>query len=627
MSASNNSANSAPRNADALDGADRRTVSSQEPVAATPIGPRSLKDVVSGGDADFPEPTLLIEEGQVIASRFRIIKKLGEGGMGLVFQAHDPKLKRHVVLKFIKRELAAHEHMVERLLEEAAAAAALDHQHIVKIYDRDRDACGDFLVMQHINGPNLLELLAQEGGKLPIERAVRYALQVGSALQRAHEANILHRDVKPSNILIDEQHNAILADWGLARILDEAGQTRSGAVIGTLDYMAPEVVKKASNASPQSDLFSLAATLYQLATGKSPRFMRESLIPDPIRRAMTIALDDIPESRQSSISLFISDLNRSYLEASHSHVPSFPSSSSGSNEVIENRHDEVRSYSSISVTSASSAVGLRLVSPCETNKEAYRPGDRKVLTVNGVEYAFRWCPPGSFTMGSPKTEKWRGDDEDQVMAEFTAGFWMQETTVTQEMWSTLLASKPWLNKGFVNEGLRLPATYVDWPSTGEFISTFEATAKRAQVLPPSARVLLPSESRWEYACRAGTSTMFSYGNDWKKLGEYAWFEQNSWLVGQAHAHEVRLKRINPWGLHDMHGNVFEWCLDLKQKALCGGIDPLVTIGDSRIARGGSWNDGPRFARSSCRHSFSPLTRASFIGFRFVIESWNHLAQT
>ncbi len=584
MTAANNSANSAPRDADALDGADRRTVSSQAPVAATPVAPRSLKDVVSGGDADFPEPTLLIEEGQVIASRFKIIKKLGEGGMGLVFQAHDPKLKRHVVLKFIKRELAAHEHMVERLLEEAAAAAALDHQHIVKIYDRDRDSFGDFLVMQHINGPNLLELLANKGGKLPIERAVRYAQQVGSALQRAHEANILHRDVKPSNILIDEQDNAILADWGLARILDEAGQTRSGAVIGTLDYMAPEVLKKASNASPLSDLYSLAATLYQLLTGRSPKMMRESLIPEPLRDSLLKALEDAPSSRHVSVTEFLK------------HLPTI----------------------SVSTANRTDARPASLESLLSSGMTA---GKRMTLKVNAVSYAFHWCPPSKFVMGSPPEELGRLDDEDQVDVRLTQGFWIMESAITQEMWHSLMRSRPWKNEDYVVEGPNVPATYINWHAADSFCQRFNVILSKSS---DCWRAALPTEAQWEYACRAGTETSYSFGTNEGLLDAHGWYEENADGAGEEYAHEVRLKAPNPWGLFDMHGNVWEWCLDEYDRILPGGANPLaVDLGtEQRVVRGGSWAYDDANCRSAARGSAEIDDTACGIGFRVVLVKCN-----
>ncbi len=282
---------------------------SAEPTPRDPFV--SLRGAVTGsGPTEAPfEPAALIEVGQVVAERYEITKALGEGGMGLVFRANDRHMGRDVVLKFIRRELAADKRMVQRLMEESTAAARLQHPHIVAIFDWGRDVVGDFLVMEYVDGPNLWELLVGNGGKLPVEHALRYVRQVGAALQTAHEKDILHRDIKPSNVLIDRKHNiAKLADWGLARNLDSQSLTGSAAVVGTLDFMAPEVQRQASKASTRSDLYSLAAMLYQLVTGRSPKMMHESLIPEPLREPMLAALEDNPEHRPASVTEFLKSL-------------------------------------------------------------------------------------------------------------------------------------------------------------------------------------------------------------------------------------------------------------------------------------------------------------------------------
>lgn len=218
---------------------------------ATPSGP------TPGEMATFVVPArralLGVQVGALVAERYEVVQALGEGGMGLVFRAKDRKVRRDLVLKFIRPELVHQPGMVERLCAEADAAAALNHPHVVTLYNREADRHGEFLVMEFVDGPNLLQLLTDAGGKLSIERAVRYIGQVGSALQAAHDAGILHRDVKPSNVLINKSDIAKLVDFGLARIQEDSGQTKSGVVLGTLDYMAPEQLREARLASPYSD--------------------------------------------------------------------------------------------------------------------------------------------------------------------------------------------------------------------------------------------------------------------------------------------------------------------------------------------------------------------------------------
>ena len=229
--------------------------------------------------------------------RYLLERKLGGGGMGDVFLARDTRLQRQVVLKRIRPELANRPGMVERLFAEAQAAAQLNHRHIVTVYDRGRDEQGEFLVMEYVEGSNLFEVLQQNGGTLTIERSVKYIRQIGEALQVAHDAGIVHRDIKPSNILISLQDEAKLADFGLARIAIDSGHTQAGAVLGTLDFMAPEQHRESHSASPLSDQYSLAATLYQLLTGRSPRIIRADLLPVILRDTVLKALDEHPSQR------------------------------------------------------------------------------------------------------------------------------------------------------------------------------------------------------------------------------------------------------------------------------------------------------------------------------------------
>ena len=243
-------------------------------------------------------------------------------------------------------------------------------------------------------------------------------------------------------------------------------------------------------------------------------------------------------------------------------------------------------------------------------------GERAVFTLKGIEYAFRWCPAGKFTMGSPKNEAGRSDNEDQVQVELTKGFWMQETVVTQAMWSAVMGSQPWQGQDFVQEGENYPATHVDWKGATEFCHRLAAAAEKSGALP-AGEISLPTEACWEYACRAGTSTAYSFGNDPMKLGGYAWFDDNT--SDERYAHEVGQKKPNPWGLLDMHGNVWEWCQDGFEEKLPGGRDPVVSSGSSRVLRGGSWYADAIGARCSYRGYGDPAYRYDRIGFRVIVS--------
>ncbi|MFT5412544.1 MAG: sulfatase activating formylglycine-generating enzyme [Verrucomicrobiales bacterium] len=226
---------------------------------------------------------------------------------------------------------------------------------------------------------------------------------------------------------------------------------------------------------------------------------------------------------------------------------------------------------------------------------------------NGETLVMKYCPGGKFTMGSPAGEENRLDNEDQVEVELSSHYWMAETECTQAQWVALMGTNPSKFKGE-----RLPVETVSWDDAQAYVSKLNETVK-----PPAGwKWSLPSEAQWERACRAGTTTAFCFGDDDKELTDYVWFSNNS----EQHIHPVRTKKPNPWGLHDMHGNVFEWCEDYYVVKLPGGRDPLLGEGSGRVCRGGSWYFNADYARSAFR-GFSGPGYAGYgngFGFRAVL---------
>ena len=223
-------------------------------------------------------------------------------------------------------------------------------------------------------------------------------------------------------------------------------------------------------------------------------------------------------------------------------------------------------------------------------KSGQTAGERKVVTVNGVEFAFRWCPAGTFTMGAPTSEEGLYN-ETQHEVTLTKGFWMLETEVTQKQWKAVMGTNPSFFKGD-----DLPVESVSWNDCQEFC---EKTGLQ-----------LPTEAQWEYACRAGTTDAYA-GN----LDEMAWYYSNS---GNK-THPVGTKKPNAWGLYDMHGNVWEWCQDWYGDYPSGSVtDPTgPSSGYSRVVRGGSWDNDARICRSALRDGVVPGDRGNYLGFRVV----------
>jgi formylglycine-generating enzyme required for sulfatase activity len=236
--------------------------------------------------------------------------------------------------------------------------------------------------------------------------------------------------------------------------------------------------------------------------------------------------------------------------------------------------------------------------------------------ANGLKLV--WIPPGDFTMGSPKDEKDRSDDEGPVNVKLTRGFWLGQHEVTQAEWQRVMQTTPWSSKDHVKEGDDYPATYLSWDDAMKYCEKLTEQERSARRLPPGWRYTLPTEAQWEYACRAGSRSRFSFGDDESELGEYAWFTKNADDAGEKYAHLVDQKKANSWGLYDMHGNVWEWCRDVYAEKLPGSDDPEVSTGGSdRVRRGGNWSSAAWLCRSAFRYKLTSVHRGSYLGFRLA----------
>lgn len=208
----------------------------------------------------------MIESGTTIGG-YRVVRMIGRGGMGVVYEAVQASLGRPVALKVLRPELADDPDFVARFRREARLQASLEHPHVLSVYEVGSSSEGLFLAMKLVTGKTLLDLLDQ--GELSTERALTLLDQVAGALDAAHEAGLVHRDVKPQNILVDDGDRAYLADFGLTRLGTETTATASRSMLGSVAYVAPEVVGGA-DPTPASDRYGLAATLFQSLTGDVP---------------------------------------------------------------------------------------------------------------------------------------------------------------------------------------------------------------------------------------------------------------------------------------------------------------------------------------------------------------------
>ncbi len=206
--------------------------------------------------------------GTSLNGRYRLEARIGAGGMSTVYRALDVTLERQVAVKLMNREVASDSDQLERFRREARAVAQLSHPHIVGVIDAGEDDSRPYIVLEYVEGETLKDRIRRMG-RLPIPEAVAYAIEIARALGAAHSRHIVHRDVKPQNVLIDEEGSAKVTDFGIARTLEEDGLTADGRVLGTTDYVSPEQAL-GQHVNGQSDLYSLGIVLYEMLTGEVP---------------------------------------------------------------------------------------------------------------------------------------------------------------------------------------------------------------------------------------------------------------------------------------------------------------------------------------------------------------------
>ena len=257
-------------------------------------------------------------EGQTL-SHYKVLEKLGGGGMGVVYKALDTRLDRHVALKFLPPELTRDNEARQRFVQEAKAASALDHPNICTIYEIDSTPDDQmFIVMAYYGGETIKARLEQ--GALPVDEALDIAIQVAKGLVKAHAAGIVHRDIKPANLIVATDGLVKIVDFGIAKLMGQTGPTQTGTTLGTVAYMAPEQINGEEDADQQTDVWALGVVLYEMLTGRIPfqgdrpvvvmnAIVQQALAPPSevrleirgnVERVVTRALEKTREARYGS---------------------------------------------------------------------------------------------------------------------------------------------------------------------------------------------------------------------------------------------------------------------------------------------------------------------------------------
>lgn len=656
----------------------------------------------------------------LVLDSYLVLDKLGQGATGTVYKARHRVMQRIVAVKVLHRNVLADSAAVRRFYRETEIMARLAHPNIVRAYDASRgNRDTHYLVMEHVEGDNLKRILEKKR-ILPILKAVDCVLQAARGLQYAHAQGIVHRDIKPGNLLLDNQGVVKILDLGLARFMSAAEAsginrlTLGAQAMGTFDYMAPEQSMDAHRVDARADIYSLGCTLYRLLIGR-PLYRAQTLVelflahqnapipslcgtwPDvpvkvdaifrkmvakrpadryptadavvadldavlrDLRReagdetvisdpALTHFLDDLreprsrvapvgPEAREDTppqpaksenadthdaqmwrrvwqrmfVPVGVLALIVPYLIAGAIIIGLTVRPATESLRKMLSRWSKSSPVAAPPVAVSLDAEMARAYQNARASQEACATSrDMPVSMANSIRMKFALIPPGEFLMGTPPYDSLAGGDEaPRHRVRIARPFYLGVYEVTQAEYRGVIGGRP----SYLPEASpSLPEVMVSWEDAVEFchkLSQFPDERVEGRVYR------LPTEAEWEHACRAETTTDWWCGNDPDALADRAWFASNA-----ERTHPVGLKKPNAWGLHDIHGNVSEWCSDwysagyYKQPA----ADPRgPSTGSSRVVRGGFWKAPATGCRSAFRAYNGPANRSPYVGFRVVAE--------
>jgi formylglycine-generating enzyme required for sulfatase activity len=568
---------------------------------------------------------------------FRILKVLGAGGMGVVFQAEDPRLERKLAIKAMLPTLAASDSARKRFLREAKTAAAIEHDHIVPILQVGEDRGVPFIAMPFLKGEPLDERLKRDE-VLPVAEVVKIGREAARGLAAAHVVGLVHRDIKPANLWLEtlpgEETSAPgyrvkILDFGLARAAaDNTHLTQQGAIIGTPAYMAPEQ-GAGEVVDHRCDLFSLGCVLYRLCAGRMPFKGKDTVstlvsvatdhpqapaeikpnVPAPLSDLVMELLAKKPEDRPQSARLVVERL-AALGQDSTTHVTK-PGTASPSPRPRATTATAPASRKRRWLWPVAAAAALLLLVPItwlatrgrQPSVETQQPEPLPATFTNSLGMEFVIVPKGKSWLGGESGKP--GDTEVEVKENFYLGRY----EVTQAEWDKLMGTRP-SNFTRTGEGKdavkdvpdadldRFPVESVTWEDAQEFLKRLNERDKQADWV-----YRLPKEAEWEYACRGGpmsdkldSAFHFYFGKPVAQLQpDQANFEHGKGLKRTC---KVGSYPPNKLGLHDMHGNVWEWCDDEHKEA---------NGASRRVGRGGGWDN----TSGLCTATFGLVVASSY----------------
>jgi serine/threonine-protein kinase len=577
-----------------------------------------------------------------IVGRYRIDKMIGRGGMATVYRAIDAPKQRIVAVKVLKKRFSSSLKALARFDREFLALESLNHPNIVRVLDKGVEEGVNYFVLEYVNGASLSRLLKYR--KLTLNTRTQILLQVAAALDYAHRRGIVHRDVKPDNVLIDRTGRAKLADFGIAQITRSSLPLTSITVVssfmGTADYMAPEQRVDAKSVDHRADIFAFGVMLYETFTGRLPlgNFSLPSQANPELGRRMDgiilRALQQNPGERYQSMADLAEDLKREMR-------------ASGLGKL------KARLALVLDTESWKKLVGMRVVSTVSVF----------AVIVGFLMWLFSAVeepePPGT-VVPTEETTIALGKPSEPAGPDFEMEFPKTLGDIPEDM--VLVTSDEFImgsNSEFSNERPRhsvyLKAFYIDKyevtnarykefvDATGHpvpFVKTFwaEPFNWRNRTYPPGkgdypvvlvnwhdadayakwAGKRLPMEAEWEKAARGTDARVWPWGKEW----DVSKCNIKESFLGSTQPVYLFAEGKSPYGAYNMAGNITEWTADWYSEDYYGRApktNPSGPLsGKAKVARGGAWDSNINlYARTAYRHYFQPDTRSASIGFRCV----------
>lgn len=554
-----------------------------------------------------------LQENTILqGGKYTIISILGQGGFGITYLGVQSGLDRKVAIKeFFIREMCERDdstnHVTlgtegsretvdmyrQKFLKEARSIAQLNHPNIVRIIDVFEENGTAYYVMEYAEGGSLKDKV-KENGSLSEAVATRYIIQVAEALDYIHQRNMNHLDVKPGNIMLNEKDETLLIDFGLSKQYDaSSGSQTSSTPVGISEGYAPmEQYKKGgvSVFSPETDIYALGATFFNLLTGVTPPSasdVYEDGIPvkeleskGVSRKAISVicqAMAGRKKDRLKSAQAFINALSKSNKAKTKTNVKD----ENTTVIAVPEKHGFKKRKMWIGIVIMAVAVaviwsGFELISDYNdnyitVNGKKYEQLPLKTITVNGVSFDMIWVEAGTFTMGTDTCSYIYPELSPAHRVTLTKNYYIGKTEVTQALWEAVMGQNPSEYKGASK-----PVHNISWNDCEPFLLKLNTLT--------GLNFRLPTEAEWEYAARGGNrSCNYDYsGSD--NFNEVAWV-----LDDKTGVHAVATKRPNELGIYDMSGNVCEYCSDWYDENYykhSPQIDPTgPDNGEERVRRG------------------------------------------